>query len=62
MVDTSHVQAVVAGQPGQWSVVGNMPETVNGRPAHCCGRILRVMVVMHGGNGSDQDGAIAVDY
>jgi alpha-galactosidase len=60
-VDTSHVRVVVAGQPGRWSVVGNTPETVDGRPAHCCGRILRVMVVVHG-NGSDQDGAIAVDY
>jgi Melibiase len=59
-VDTSHIQVSVGGQPSRWSVVGNVPENEDGG-SHCCGRILRAMVVVHS-DGSDCDGEIVVDY
>jgi hypothetical protein len=58
-VDTCHVKVSVGGislPDGRWAVVGNVP-----REGHCCGRILRIMVVVHS-NGSDQDGEIQVEY
>lgn len=58
-VDTSHIRVLEAGKPGRWTVVGNTPK--EGGPSHCCGRILRIMVIVHG-NGSDGDGELAVDY
>jgi hypothetical protein len=57
-VDTSHVKVVVNGAPGRWAIVGNTPQ--EGGP-NCCGRILRIMVVVHA-NGSDQDGEISIDF
>lgn len=59
-VDTNHVQVSVAFKPSRWSVVGNVPEKEDGT-SHCCGRILRAMVVVHG-DGSDGDGEIVVNY
>jgi Melibiase len=59
IVDTSHVQVSVAGSPSRWSVIGNVPDE-DGSP-HCCGRIIRVMVVVHGDR-SERDGEVVVDY
>ncbi|KAG7367413.1 alpha-galactosidase [Nitzschia inconspicua] len=59
-VDTNHIQVSVAGKPTRWSVVGNVPENEDGG-SHCCGRIVRAMVVVHS-DGSDSDGEIVVDY
>lgn len=59
VVDTSHVQVFVAGSPSRWSVIGNVPDE-DGSP-HCCGRIVRVMVVVHSDR-SDGDGEVIVNY
>jgi hypothetical protein len=58
-VDTSHVQVSVGGKPSRWNVIGNVPEEDG--PSHCCGRIIRLMVVIHS-DGSDKDGEVVVDY
>ena len=64
-VDTSHVQVTVAGKtPVRWSAVGNVPSTIPGAPigtTQCIGRILRIMVVVHG-DGSEKDGLVTVEY
>jgi hypothetical protein len=59
-LDTSHIQVSMAGKPTRWCVVGNVPEKEDGG-SHCCGRIVRAMVVVHS-DGSDGDGEIIVDY
>jgi len=58
-VDTSHVNVSVAGKPSRWSVIGNVPDDVG--PSHCCGRIIRLMVVIHSDK-SEKDGEVVVDY
>ena len=59
-VDISHVRVLEAGdKPGRWAVVGNTPN--EGGSPHCCGRVLRITVVVHA-DGSPGDGEIAVDY
>jgi hypothetical protein len=57
--DTSHFKVSVAGKPSRWSVIGNVPEEDG--PSHCCGRIIRIMVVIHGDK-SEGDGEIVVDF
>mmetsp|Transcript_45926 Transcript_45926/g.112035 ORF Transcript_45926/g.112035 Transcript_45926/m.112035 type:complete len:1256 (+) Transcript_45926:70-3837(+) len=59
VVDTSHVQCSVAGKPARWSVVGNVPDEDG--TAHCCGRIVRVMVVVHADK-SENDGKVTIEY
>lgn len=58
-VDTSHLRVTVAGEPGRWSVFGNTPK--EGGPTNCCGRIIRIKVIIHA-NGSKGDGEISVDF
>jgi LEA14-like dessication related protein len=64
-VDTSHVQVTVGGRtPVRWTAVGNVPSPVPGGTmgtTQCIGRILRIMVVVHG-DGSDKDGLVNVEY
>ena len=64
IVDTSHVQVTMAGKaPGRWSVVGNVPSPGGATVGsfQCIGRILRIMVVVHGDQ-SEKDGFIEVEY
>jgi hypothetical protein len=58
-MDTSHVRVSVAEMPARWSVVGCTP--IEGGASHGCGRILRIMAVVHG-DGTEKDGKIVVDY
>jgi len=65
VVDTSHVQMTMGGRtPVRWTVVGNVPSTLPGGSigaSQCIGRILRIMVVVHG-DGSEGDGLVTVEY
>ena len=57
-IDTSHVQVTVNGEKGRWNVISNVPR--DGSP-HCCGRVVRIMVVVHA-DGSTNDGQIVVTF
>jgi Melibiase len=59
VVDTSHVQCFMAGTPCRWSVFGNVPDEDG--TARCCGRIIRVMVIIHADK-SERDGQVAVEF
>jgi hypothetical protein len=63
-VDTRHVQVTVGGKsPGRWSTVGNVPSPRGATIGsfQCIGRVLRIMVVVHG-DGSDKDGLVEIDF
>lgn len=63
-VDTRHIQVTVGGQsPGRWTAVGNVPSPGGATVGsyQCIGRIVRIMVVVHGDQ-SDCDGLIQVEY
>lgn len=65
VVDTSHVKVVVGGKsPVRWTTVGNVPSPTPGGTlglTQCIGRVLRIMVVVHG-DSSAEDGLIRVEY
>ena len=60
-VDTSHVQVTVAGESSRWSVVGSVPDRESSVSSHCCGRIIRAMVVIRS-NKTENDGQVVIDY
>eukprot|EP00536_Pseudo-nitzschia_multiseries_P008284 jgi/Psemu1/325132/estExt_fgenesh1_pg.C_2090008 len=64
VVDASHVKVTMAGKATRWSVICNVPDDQDHNPnlvSHCCGRILRIEVVVHA-DGSESDGEIVVEY
>mmetsp|Transcript_24647 Transcript_24647/g.57861 ORF Transcript_24647/g.57861 Transcript_24647/m.57861 type:complete len:1092 (+) Transcript_24647:138-3413(+) len=62
IVDTSHVNVMQAGKSARWSVISNVPdEREEGVTSHCCGRIIRIMVIVNA-DGSEKDGELLVDY
>mmetsp|Transcript_25542 Transcript_25542/g.70311 ORF Transcript_25542/g.70311 Transcript_25542/m.70311 type:complete len:1113 (+) Transcript_25542:108-3446(+) len=62
VVDASHVKVTMAGKATSWSAICNVPDDQeNQLVSHCCGRIVRIMVVVHA-DGSERDGEIVVDY
>jgi alpha-galactosidase len=60
-IDVSHVQVNVAGESSRWSVIGSVPDREASVSSHCCGRIIRAMVIIHSNN-SENDGHIVIDY
>ncbi len=63
-VDTRHIQVTVGGKsPGRWTAVGNVPSPGGATIGsfQCIGRILRIMVVVHGDK-SEKDGLVEVEY
>ena len=58
-VNTNHLQITVDGKAGRWNQVGSTPR--EGGPSHCCGIIIRVMVVIHA-DGSESDGKVSVTF
>lgn len=62
VVDTSHLKVTMAGKSTRWSVICNVPEdNEDGSVSHCCGRIVRIMVVVNADK-SEKDGELVVDY
>lgn len=63
-IDTRHIQVTVGGNsPGRWTAVGNVPSPGGATVGsyQCIGRIVRIMVVVHG-DGSEKDGLVEVEY
>ncbi len=59
--NSNNIEVVVRGEPGMWNVVGNTPAVSSSSPTSCLGRVIRIMVVIHG-DGSKRDGQVLVKF